>query len=151
MFAAHLLRKFFQDRQGRHHFYRRGECEGSVEDQEDNQRILRDLLTHAGYEFSLAETGLDGVVRAAAERPDLILMDIQLPGMDGLEALEHLRADGDTASIPVAALTAYAMTDDRERLLAAGFDAYLEKPITARDLPGQVAALLDRDRMEARE
>ena len=122
-----------------------------VEDNPSNRKLVTVVLEHAGHRILEAQTAEEGIALARANAPDLILMDIQLPGMDGLEALEHLRADGDTASIPVAALTAYAMTDDRERLLAAGFDAYLEKPITARDLPGQVAALLDRDRMEARE
>lgn len=122
-----------------------------VEDNPRNRKLVTVVLEHAGHRILEAQTAEEGIALARANAPDLILMDIQLPGMDGLEALEHLRADGDTASIPVAALTAYAMTDDRERLLAAGFDAYLEKPITARDLPGQVAALLDRDRMEARE
>jgi two-component system, cell cycle response regulator DivK len=115
-----------------------------VEDNARNLKLVRDVLGHAGYSTLCACDGEAGVELARSQRPDLVLMDINLPGMTGLEALALLRADAATAEIPVAALTAYAMTDDRARLLAAGFDGYLEKPVDVRALPGQVEALLRR-------
>ncbi len=115
-----------------------------VEDNARNLKLVRDVLGHAGYATLCACDGEAGVELARSQRPDLVLMDINLPGMTGLEALALLRADAATAEIPVAALTAYAMTDDRARLLAAGFDGYLEKPVDVRALPGQVEALLRR-------
>ena len=115
-----------------------------VEDQEDNRRILRDLLTSVGYEVLEATTGEDGVVAAARHRPDLILMDIQLPGMDGIAALRELRADAATRAIPVIAVTASAMTHDRQRILAAGFDGYQTKPIRVLEFLAAVRELLDR-------
>jgi CheY-like chemotaxis protein len=113
-----------------------------VEDNARNMTLVRDVLGHAGYRTVEAEDGEQGVVLARTHRPDLILMDIQLPGMDGLEALARLREDASTAAIPVVALTAFAMKDDRERFLAAGFHGYLEKPLSVRDLPGHVGALI---------
>jgi len=89
-------------------------------------------------------SGEDALTALPAHPPDAVLMDINLPGMTGIEALAQLRADATTASIPVAALTAYAMKDDRARILASGFDGYLEKPVDVRALPAQVAALLSR-------
>jgi two-component system, cell cycle response regulator DivK len=115
-----------------------------VEDNARNLKLVRDVLGHAGYSMLCACSGEEGVELARSQRPDLVLMDINLPRMTGLEALALLRADAATASIPVAALTAYAMTDDRARLLAAGFDGYLEKPVDVRALPSQVEALLRR-------
>jgi two-component system, cell cycle response regulator DivK len=115
-----------------------------VEDNARNLKLVRDVLGHAGYSTLCACDAEAGVELARAQRPDLVLMDINLPGMTGLEALAVLRADAATADIPVAALTAYAMKDDRSRLLAAGFDGYLEKPVDVRALPGQVEALLRR-------
>jgi two-component system cell cycle response regulator DivK len=115
-----------------------------VEDNPRNLKLVRDVLGHAGYSTLDACDGEAGVSLARSARPDLVLMDINLPGITGLEALALLRADAATASIPVAALTAYAMAGDRERLLAAGFDGYLEKPLDVRALPRQVEALLSR-------
>ena len=113
-----------------------------VEDNPRNLRLVRDVLGHAGYSILEACDGEAGVSLACSALPDLVLMDINLPGMTGLEALALLRASPATASIPVAALTAYAMAGDRERLLAAGFDGYFEKPVDVRALPAQVEALL---------
>ena len=113
-----------------------------VEDNARNRKLVRDVLGHAGYETLEACDGEAGVALARERRPDLILMDINLPGIDGVEALARLRADAATAAIPVVALTAYAMKDDRERFLAAGFDGYLEKPVSVRELPGQLGALI---------
>lgn len=119
-----------------------------VEDNERNLKLVRDILQYNGYQTIEARNAADGVALAAEHRPDLILMDIQLPDVDGVTALSRLRADSRTASIGVVALTAFAMTDDRHHLLAAGFDGYLEKPIDVRAFPGQVSALLQSTRLE---
>ena len=113
-----------------------------VEDNARNLKLVRDVLSHAGYDVLEAGDGETGVALAVERVPDLILMDVNLPGIDGVEALARLRAEPATAAIPVAALTAYAMTEDRARFEAAGFDGYLEKPVDVRALPGQVEALL---------
>jgi two-component system cell cycle response regulator DivK len=113
-----------------------------VEDNPRNRKLVRDILTHVGYRTLEAGTAEEGLALARAERPGVVLMDVQLPGMDGVEALGRLRADPVTAGIPVMAVTAFAMKEDRERFLAAGFDDYLEKPLDVRELPRRVAALL---------
>jgi len=113
-----------------------------VEDNALNLKLVRDVLTYAGYDVRGARTAEEGIGLAVAEPPDLVLMDIDLPGMDGMEALRRLRDDPRTQMIPVAAVTALAMAADRERVMHAGFDAFLEKPISVRDLPGQVRELL---------
>jgi two-component system cell cycle response regulator DivK len=113
-----------------------------VEDNARNMKLVRDVLNHVGYRTLEAATAEDGLALARAEHPGLVLMDVQLPGMDGVEALERLRADPATADVRVLALTAFAMKEDRERFLSAGFDGYLEKPLDVRELPGQVAAAL---------
>ncbi|HSK27641.1 MAG TPA: response regulator [Jiangellales bacterium] len=115
-----------------------------VEDNERNLKLVRAVLEHAGYEVRAAGTAEEGVATALAAPPDLVLMDLQLPGMDGISALGALRADPATAGVPVVALTALAMPHDRERVDRAGFDGYLEKPISVRDLAAQVQAFLDR-------
>ena len=106
-----------------------------VEDNERNLKLLRDVLRAHGYRILEACSAEDALVLARAERPQLVLMDIQLPGMDGLAALRELRATPETTGTPVIAVTAFAMKDDRERLLSAGFDGYLEKPVNVRQLP----------------
>lgn len=113
-----------------------------VEDNARNMTLVRDVLGHAGYRTLEAGDGEQGVALARSHRPDLILMDIQLPGIDGVEALARLREDASTAAIPVVALTALAMKEDRERFLAAGFRGYLEKPLSVRELPAHVRALI---------
>jgi len=100
-----------------------------VEDSEKNMRLLRDLLQAKGYATLEATTGEDALACAVSDAPALVLMDVQLPGIDGVEALRRLRDDDRTASIPVLALTAQAMHGDRERFLAAGFDGYVSKPV----------------------
>ncbi|MDP9258138.1 MAG: response regulator [Actinomycetota bacterium] len=114
-----------------------------VEDNPRNLKLVRDVLDHIGYRTLVAANGEQGVELAGEYRPDLTLMDVQLPGIDGVEALARLRADPTTAQLRVAALTASAMKEDRDRLLAAGFDGYLEKPLDVRAFPAQVAALID--------
>jgi two-component system cell cycle response regulator DivK len=109
-----------------------------VEDNEKNMKLFRDVLQAKGYRTLEATTGARAVELATAHRPDLVLMDIQLPDIDGVEALGRLRADRGTASIPVLALTAQAMEGDRERFLAAGFDGYVSKPVNVVGLIGTV-------------
>jgi two-component system, cell cycle response regulator DivK len=113
-----------------------------VEDNPRNLKLVRDVLDHVGYRTIAAGTAEEGLALARSERPGLILMDIQLPGMDGVEALARLRADPGTAAIRVVAVTAFAMRQDRERFAAAGFDGHLEKPIDVRELQRSVAALV---------
>jgi two-component system, cell cycle response regulator DivK len=115
-----------------------------VEDNPRNLKLVRDLLAFAGYRTLDASNGEDGVALARAHRPDLVLMDVQLPGIDGVEALARVRADPEIADLRVVALTAFAMKDDRERFLAAGFDGYLEKPLSVREFPAQIEAMLAR-------
>ena len=109
-----------------------------VEDQVDNQRILRDLLTSVGYEIILAENGMDALTAATAERPDLILMDIQLPVLDGYEATRRLKADPALRAIPVIAVTSYALSGDETKARAAGCDAYVTKPYSPRALLAKI-------------
>jgi two-component system, cell cycle response regulator DivK len=113
-----------------------------VEDNERNLKLLRDVLEYAGYDVRVARTGEDGVTLAIKEPPDLVLMDLQLPGIDGMEALRQLRASPRTADVPVVAVTAQAMKQDRERALDAGFNGYVEKPISVRAFPDQVRSFL---------
>ena len=117
-----------------------------VEDNDRNLKLARDVLEFAGFTVLVAVTGEDAVARAVAARPDLVLMDLQLPGIDGHEALNRLRRDERTSDIPVVALTAFAMREDRERALAAGFDGYLHKPIDVRRFPDQVREHLREER-----
>ena len=100
-----------------------------VEDNDKNLKLARDLLQHDGFRTLEAETAAAAIALAEQHVPDLILMDIQLPDMDGVTALGRLREMGTTTSIPIVAVTAFAMAADQERLLAAGFDGYLAKPI----------------------
>ena len=109
-----------------------------VEDQEDNRQILRDLLGNAGYELVEAENGEEAIAAVARQRPDLILMDIQLPVMDGYEATRRIRANLDLKSVPIIAVTSYALTGDENKALAAGCDGYVSKPYSPRDLLAKV-------------
>ena len=109
-----------------------------VEDNEKNMKLLRDVLQAKGYRTLEAMTGGQAVELATGHAPDLVLMDIELPDIDGVETLRLLRADERTVSIPVLALTAQAMHGDRERFLAAGFDGYVSKPVNIVELVGTV-------------
>jgi len=113
-----------------------------VEDNEKNRKLVRDVLQFKGYRTMEAESGELGVALARESRPALILMDIQLPGMSGIEALAHLRADPTTRDIPIVAVTASAMMQDRQRILAAGFDGYQSKPIDVKGFVQVVAEVL---------
>lgn len=115
-----------------------------VEDNPLNLKLLRDVLQVAGYEVIEARSGEDGVRLAEEDPPDLVLMDLQLPGIDGYEALRRLRQPKSVPNVPVVAVTAFAMAEDRKRAMAAGFDGYVEKPISVRELPGRVEAFLNR-------
>ena len=114
-----------------------------VEDHEDNRQILRDLLASAGYEMIEAGNGQDGVAAAAAEHPDLILMDIQLPILDGYEATRQIKADPDLSAIPIIVVTSYALSGDEEKARAAGCDAYVAKPYSPRQLLARIRNFLD--------
>ena len=113
-----------------------------VEDNEDNRDMLSRRLIRKGYEVSIAVDGAEGIVKAQDEKPDLILMDMSLPIIDGWEATRQVKADPRTASTPVIALTAHAMAGDREKAVAAGCDDYDTKPVDLPRLLGKIEALL---------
>ncbi|HET9338716.1 MAG TPA: response regulator [Casimicrobiaceae bacterium] len=110
-----------------------------VEDNEKNMKLVRDVLQAKGYKTLEAVTGEDGVRLAKAHRPELVLMDIQLPGINGIEALRQMRADPATASIPVIAVTASVMASDRRNITDAGFDGYVGKPLNLKEFLDAVA------------
>lgn len=114
-----------------------------VEDNTNNLNLLRDILVFNGYEVVVATDGQDGVNKARELMPDLILMDIQMPCMDGMTAGAILKGDAATNGLKIIALTSFAMRGDQEKFMAAGFDGYLSKPISTRDLPGQVRKWLE--------
>jgi two-component system cell cycle response regulator DivK len=113
-----------------------------VEDNERNLKLARDVLQAKGYDTMEAGTGVEGVQLAKQRKPDLVLMDIQLPGMSGIDAFKQLRADPQTARIPVIALTASVTPSDRSQITAAGFDAFVGKPINLREFVAAVKRLL---------
>jgi two-component system cell cycle response regulator DivK len=115
-----------------------------VEDEEDNRQILRDLLTTAGYEMTEAVNGEDALVEVAKQRPDLILMDIQLPAMDGYETTRRIRINPDLKSLPIIAVTSYALAGDESKALAAGCDAYVSKPYSPRQLLEKIREYLPK-------
>ncbi len=117
-----------------------------VEDDEKNRKLARDVLQVKGYQTLEATTGEEGIRLAKESSPVLILMDLQLPGMDGITALGRLRADPGTRAIPVIAVTASAMTHNRQQILAAGFDGYQTKPINVKEFLQVVREVLDRRR-----
>jgi CheY-like chemotaxis protein len=119
-----------------------------VEDNPLNLKLVRDVLTVSGYEVVAAPSGEEGVELAQTWEPDLVLMDIQLPGIDGYEALRMLRLNPLLDSVPVVAVTAFAMREDQERAARAGFDGYLGKPISVRALPSQVHEFLSNGRAD---
>ncbi len=119
-----------------------GKCILVVEDQEDNRQILRDLLGNAGYDLVEAENGEQALAALGKRRPDLILMDIQLPIMDGYEATRRIRADPEMKAIPIIAVTSYALTGDEAKALAAGCNAYVTKPYSPRALLAKVREYL---------
>ena len=119
-----------------------------VEDNPLNLKLVRDVLTAYGYDVVEAQSGEEGVALAGTCSPDLVLMDLQLPGIDGYEALRLLRQDSRLGGVPVVAVTAFAMKEDRERAAREGFDGYLGKPISVRALPSQVDDFLSNGRTD---
>ena len=115
-----------------------------VEDQEDNRQILRDLLMSADYEMSEAENGEEALAAVAKERPDLILMDIQLPIMDGYEATRRIKADPKLKDIPIIVVTSYALSGDEGKARDAGCDAYVTKPYSPRQLLAKIREFLPK-------
>ena len=113
-----------------------------VEDQEDNRQIVRDLLTANDYEMTEAENGEEALAAVARDRPDLILMDIQLPVMDGYEVTRRIKADPSLSSIPVIAVTSYALSGDEEKARAAGCDDFVPKPFSPRQLLAKIRQYL---------
>jgi two-component system cell cycle response regulator DivK len=115
-----------------------------VEDNDKNLKLTRDLLRYHGFDTIEATSAEDGIVLARERMPHLVLMDIQLPGMDGVSALQKLRQETATAAIPVVALTASVMKEDRERFDKAGFDGFITKPIDVKAFPDQVRGYMRR-------
>ncbi len=109
-----------------------------VEDQEDNRRILRDLLTSVGFQLVEAEDGEKGVAAAEMHRPDLILMDIQMPVLDGYEATRRIKANPELKAIPIIVVTSYALSGDEAKARAAGCDGYITKPYSPRQLLAKI-------------
>ncbi len=121
-----------------------------VEDNDKNLKLARDVLQHRGFRTLEATTAADGIALALQHRPDLVLMDIQLPDADGVSALQRLRAEPSTRTLPVVAFTASVMEADRQRLSAAGFDGYLAKPIDVKIFPDQVQGYCQSTAREGR-
>lgn len=115
-----------------------------IEDNEQNLYLLHYMLEHHGFEVVLARTGREGLEKAARVRPDLILLDIQLPEMDGYTVARALRENPALKDVPIVAVTSYAMVGDRERVLAAGCDGYIEKPINPETFLSQIKSFLSR-------
>ena len=115
-----------------------------VEDNEDNLIVYRTILDHVGYRVIEARDGEEGVARAKADRPDLILMDVSLPKMDGWEATRRIKADEDTREIPIIAVTAHALDDDREKATQVGCDGYLAKPVAPRRVVEEVEKFIGK-------
>ena len=113
-----------------------------VEDQEDNRQIMRDLLTANDYEMTEAENGEEALAAVAKDRPDLILMDIQLPVMDGCETTRRIKADPSLSSIPIIAVTSYALSGDEEKARAAGCNDFVPKPFSPRHLLAKIRQYL---------
>jgi CheY-like chemotaxis protein len=113
-----------------------------IEDNEKNRRLARDVLTFKGYRTIESETAEEGIRLAREQKPALILMDFHLPGMNGIEAFQVLRADAETKAIPILAVTASAMTEDRQKIIAAGFDGLQTKPINVMEFLGAIEKVL---------
>jgi len=120
-----------------------------IEDNEKNRKLVRDVLQVKGYKTIESETAEEGINLAIEKSPSLILMDIQLPGMDGITALKHLKTDPKTKIIPVIAITASAMTYNRLTMMAEGFDGFQSKPISVKAFLEEVRRVLDSDQFKA--
>ena len=115
-----------------------------IEDNEDNMRIVRDLLTSVDYEVIEAVTGQEGVTAAETQRPELILMDIQLPDFDGYEATRRIKANPSLSAVPIIAVTSYALSGDDVKAFEAGCDAYVTKPFSPRELLAKIQEYLEQ-------
>ena len=115
-----------------------------VEDNEDNLIVYRTILDHVGYRVIEARDGEEGVARASSDHPDLILMDVSLPRMDGWEATRRIKADAATRDIPIIAVTAHALDDDREKAIEVGCDGYLAKPVAPRRVVEEVERFIGK-------
>ena len=115
-----------------------------IEDQRVNMELMRCLIESAGWTLLAAADGIEGLERARRDRPDVILCDVHLPGLDGYSVARALKAHPNLRRIPLVALTALAMVGDREKLLAAGFDSYISKPIDVSSILSQIRGLLDK-------
>ncbi|MBW8010478.1 MAG: response regulator [Chloroflexi bacterium] len=113
-----------------------------IEDNQDNRDLVSFLLEHAGHEITTAVNGIEGIEAAQVQHPDLILLDLALPEMDGWEVAKKLKTDPTTSDITLVALTAYTMPEDKRRAMDAGCEGYLSKPINAATFPGEVAKFL---------
>lgn len=116
-----------------------------IEDNEKSRRLVRDVLVHYGYVIIEAENGEEGIRKTKEHKPDLILMDMQMPVMNGYEATRILKNDPDTKHIKIVAVTSFAMLGDREKIVEAGADDYIAKPINTRALPEKVKRLLSEN------
>lgn len=114
-----------------------------IEDNKMNARLLEHVLTRDGYSVTIHFSAEEAIVAALQLMPDIILMDIQLPGMDGLEATRRLKSEPGTSAIPIVAITAHAMRGDEERIMAAGCEGYISKPVNTRELSATIAAYMD--------
>ena len=119
-----------------------------VEDNLKNRKLFKDVLEYAGFEVTVAESGEQGLELARVHAPDLVLMDLQLPGIDGTQTFRLMRSLPGLEDVPVVAVTAFAMQADRDAALANGFDGFVEKPISVRALPGQVERYFDEEGMK---
>jgi len=117
-----------------------------IEDNEDNRVLIQLILEHNGYQTLLAHDGRSGIEQAASGRPDFVLLDIQLPDMDGLEVLRAIRAARINADVPIVAMTSYALSGDELRFIVAGCDGYIEKPIEPRTVMAQIQAVIEAKR-----
>jgi len=116
-----------------------------VEDNEKNLCLLRDILTYHGYDVAVARDGQEGVALARELMPELVLMDIQMPCLDGMAALRTLKADAATSGLKIVAMTSFVMQGDRDKFMTAGFDDFLAKPISTREIPELVKRWLDME------
>jgi|Deesub1362A_J573_1020465.scaffolds.fasta_scaffold05959_2 CheY-like chemotaxis protein len=119
-----------------------------IEDDENNRRLITLILEKHGYRVFMAETGIKGMEMAKKERPDFIILDIQLPDIDGFELIKQIRQSDKLKHIPVIAMTSYAMAGDRERILSAGFNGYIEKPIDPFTIMDEIKTILEEKRDE---
>jgi CheY-like chemotaxis protein len=115
-----------------------------VEDNQTNAQLLKDVLVIKGYDVNIVTNGDDALTSMEASKPDLVLMDVQLPGMDGYEVTRKMRDNPQTKELPVIAVTAYALKGDREKAMEAGCDGYMSKPINTRELPKMVENLIGK-------